>query len=114
MTTPESTETSFSNSAYRNIIQIRVKPVRGLPAGAMRQTGTPRRNGTGRHGTRRVALTALGTMAALFGAVLTAAAPTAATTVAVAALAVGVAWRRSTARVGTERNCLPDEACADA
>lgn len=52
-------------------------------------------------------------MAALFGAVLVAA-PTAAATVAVAALAVGVARQRSTDRVGTERNCLPDEACADA
>ena len=53
-------------------------------------------------------------MGALFGAILAAAAPTAAATVAGAALAVGVAWRRSTARVGTGRNCLPDEACADA
>ena len=106
-------ETSFSNSAYRNIIQIRFNPIRGLPAGVMRRTGTPRRNGTGRYGTRRVALTALGVVGALFGAVLVAAAPTVAAMVAVAALAVGVAWRRSAAR-RSGRRCLPDEACADA
>lgn len=60
----------------------------------------------------RVTFTALGVVCALFGTVL-AAAPTAAATVATAALAVGVAWRRSTTR-RSGRRCLPDEACAGA
>lgn len=116
-TTARTTATSFSNTHYRNFIQITIKTVRCVPTTVMRWSRIPRQHRTARHHTSESIRGTVGLLAVLAGTLVLATWPVATVGAVSGALVLRAALRRcTTARPADGRETRPRaaaEACAD-